>query len=143
MTTVVYDGRVLAADSQVSSGDRVFGKARKLFELSGGRLLGCVGSAALWPAVVAWLEGGPEPQKRPEEKFSGILVHPGGRAEEISEEFRLWPACVPWAGGTGESAAMAAFYCGRDAVRAVECAIALDVWSGGPIQSLNVKRPQE
>lgn len=139
MTTIAFDGKTLAADSLVCSGDMRFGHADKIIRLEDGRLLAGCGNPAVLHAVVAWLNGGEEPKFRDGEAFQGIVVHPDGRAEEISGNFRLWPACVPFAAGSGEPFALVAMRLGKSAAEAVAVACEFDTRSAGPVQVVDVK----
>ena len=135
MTTIAYDGKSLCVDSQVTSGNFVFGSTQKIFRLKDNRILAAAGTTGLIHSVVAWLnEEGDEPEIEDNEGFSGILLHPDGTVEEITNELRIWPACIPWSGGTGELIAMTAMKCGKTAREAVEIACELDLMTGGKIQ---------
>lgn len=55
-----------------------------------------------------------------------------------SKPLRCFPACVPWAGGTGETIAMTAMRCGKTAQEAVELACEMDIYTSGPLQTVTV-----
>lgn len=134
MTTLAFDGKTLCTDSQISSGNLVFGNAEKILKLKDGSVVACAGSTSMWPAIVAWLDGGDRPEPREGESFTGIRVFIDGSAHEIGKELRPFPACVPWSAGTGEMIAMTAMRLGKSSREAIEIACQLDVWSGLPVQ---------
>ena len=140
MTTLAYDGITLATDSQVVSGGLRFGKMNKIIKLNDGRRFAIAGDPSVIPAIADWLNGfGDKPELDKTEKVRGILVSPDGTATEISNNLRLWSACVPWTAGSGEDFAMTAMHCGKTAKEAVELACKLDTTSGLPV---NVFRPK-
>lgn len=138
MTTLAFDGKILAADTRVTtSSGMVFGNTEKIISLDDGRLLAGCGSISVLHAVASWLNGGEKPKLEDGESFEGILINAGGSghiAQEITNEMRLYPACIPWASGTGEQFAMTAMRCGKNAAEAVEVAMQLDIYSGGNVQ---------
>jgi len=142
MTTIAFDGKILAADSKVSLDGKKFGEMDKIFRLKGGRwLVGC-GDPSVDPLIVAWLNKGGKEKDRPDlskrESFEGLIVDSKGNATEISNNLRLFPACVPWAGGSGGLIALVAMRCGKSAEEAVTLACDMDNGSGGPVRSVRV-----
>ena len=139
MTSIAYDGVTLATDSQVSAGNLRFGKTNKIIKLNDGRRFAFAGDYALAYAVADWLNGGTKPDREDSEEHQGIVVALDGSAVEVSSELRLAPACVPWAGGSGEAIALTAMHLGKTAIEAIEVACKLDKHSGLPV---NVFRPK-
>jgi len=140
MTSIAYDGKTLAADSRIAAGSTVFGTGAKIFKLKDGSHVAFCGRASLWPEVVAWLNGGDKPviTDREEDGVSALVVDKKGKAYEIDSDLRPFPACVPWAGGSGQPFALAALVLGYTAEEAVELACKLDTASGLPIQSVRI-----
>jgi ATP-dependent protease HslVU (ClpYQ) peptidase subunit len=139
MTTIAYDGKTLAVDSQATAGNTVFGETNKLFPLSDGRYAALAGCLSVFPEVVAWLNGeGEMPDLSEEESFGGIIVSPDGSAVEITKNMRLFPASIPWSGGSGEAIAFTAMHLGKTAEEAVELACTLDIYTGGSITSVEI-----
>jgi hypothetical protein len=139
MTTIAYDGKTLAVDSQATAGSTVFGEANKLFPLDDGRYAAFAGCLSVFPEVVAWLNGeGEMPELNDEEPFGGIIVSPDGSALEITKNMRIFPASIPWSGGSGEVIAFAAMHSGKTAEEAVELACTLDIYTGKPVASWSV-----
>jgi ATP-dependent protease HslVU (ClpYQ) peptidase subunit len=135
MTTIAYDGKTLAADTLVTSGDHKFGTATKIHKLDDGRVIAASGTSDFIHAVVTWLNGGDKPEMKEGDRFLGIVVYPSGEAKELSEQLRLFPACIPWATGSGEAYALTAMKCGKNAREAVEIAIQIDIYSGGQVDT--------
>lgn len=144
MTTLAFDGVTLASDSQVTCGNtRTSVSEQKIFKLKDGRLLAVAGAVWACTAVRKMLDGEPfndKPLTWDRTDFEGLLVNPDGTNPlEIYPDGVLVPVCVPWVGGSGYQYALAAMHLGFSAVEAVECAKALDVGTGGPIQQVRME----
>jgi ATP-dependent protease HslVU (ClpYQ) peptidase subunit len=141
MTTIAWDGFVLAADSQITNGAHRFGYGDKLHKLNDGSYLAAAGAQDFIYAVIDWLNGGEKPEAKDDEGFIGIIIGTDADgytfATELSAKLRKWPACIPWAGGSGEAFALAAMKCGKDAVSAVHIACDMDIYSGGKVNSVH------
>lgn len=137
MTTIAYDGKTICTDSQVSSRDVRFGTTTKLWKLESGALFAVAGDIALGYAVMLWLDQKAEkPTSTDDEQVAGILIETDGSAWEYSgKAIRRFPACVPWATGSGEVIAMTAMRCGKTAREAVELACEMDANTSGPVQT--------
>jgi len=136
MTTIAFDGFTLAADTLITNGDCVFGELEKIHVLDDGRLFAAAGAMDVVFAVKDWLNGGEKPEIKDNDTFIGIVISAednGYVANEISAKLRLFPACIPWAGGTGEPYALTAMKCGKEAREAVEIACKMDIRSGGKV----------
>jgi hypothetical protein len=140
MTTIAWDGKTLAADTLVTANGMAFGKAKKIHKLKDGRYFALCGSFSVEPAVIEWLNGGEKPQILDVEGVGGIVVEKNGRAFEFGRAYRLFPACVPWAGGSGEQIAMTAMKCGKTAVEAVKVACKLDIHTREPVDYIRIKK---
>lgn len=139
MTTIAWDGKILAADSLATCGT-LRSKVVKIVRSASGFL--CAG-AGEFSAVVPWLrwvEGGLVPDDRPGElgsKATVIIVDPRGRAHTLEGA----PVRVPvldkfWALGTGAELAMGAMAMGADAAQAVRIAAKFDVHTGGRVVAM-------
>ena len=138
MTTIAYDGKHLAADRLITNGDHRYGEATKIHTLADGRTFAAAGAMDFIHAVMAWLNGSDKPEIKDNDSFIGLVVAKNGDAQEISQNLRIWPACIPWAGGTGEAFALTAMKCGKNAIEAVEIAIEMDIYSGGKVESCQI-----
>ena len=135
MTTVVWDGKSLAADSQVTTGS-VRGTAHKLAKSKAGFLVAGCGD---WPTVKMWINwvlAGMPPEQQPSSvsETSILIVDPRGRPTLFADT----PVASPlprkqWAIGSGADIALGAMAAGADARAAVKIACKLDVYSGGKI----------
>jgi ATP-dependent protease HslVU (ClpYQ) peptidase subunit len=141
MTTIAWDGFVLATDSLITNGSHIFGTGEKIHRLKNGGYLAAAGAQDLIYSVVAWLDGAEKPEIKDDDSFIGLIVYVDENgvvsADELSGKLRRWPACLPWAGGSGEAFALTAMKCGKDAIQAVEIACQMDIYSGGKINSLH------
>lgn len=135
MTTIAYDGKTLATDSLTTAGDTAFGSSKKIHKLKDGWVALC-GDVSWELDVIAWLNGGPTPVLGENDNVGGLVIRKKGEVFEFGRNLRLFHACVPWAGGSGESFALAALSLGYNAEQAVELACKLDIRSGGAIQKV-------
>lgn len=143
MTTIAFDGKTLAADTLITQEGTIFGHQPKCFRLENGDLFAAAGSTALTHQFKQWIERGAVKSDAPphnDRGFEGILIR-NGEAFEITKQGELFPACVPWAGGSGGIHALAAMRLGKNAAEAVQFATEMDIYSGGKVVSLEVKQP--
>lgn len=135
MTTVVWDGKTLAADSQSTTGT-VRGTAAKIAKNADGFLIAGAGSHAVVSQWIAWVMAGLPPDNQPAsvDDSTLIIIDPRGRARLFADVPVAQP--VPrkkWAIGSGSDIALGAMAMGADARQAVKVACKLDVYSGGKI----------
>ena len=145
MTTIVYRGGVLAADSRAYSGDRVpIGSKRKIHRLDDGTLLGVSTTSVGGDALVRrWVEAGcptATGDTLKPENFSALMIRPNGEVFFANNN-------LDWSGplsgdmfaiGSGDQFALGAMQVGATAAEAVAAAIRLDPWSDGEITVLNL-----
>ena len=133
MTVIAYRFGIMAADSRAFSGDQhPIGSKCKIRRWEDGTLIG-VSSNRLGGAerVHEWLMAGrPDDFKLPE-NFNYLRVNPNGEVFQGDENgFESGPLKAPFHTiGSGEKYAHGAMTAGADAFKAVEAAIACDVWS--------------
>lgn len=130
MTTIAWDGKILAADRMLLARGRSY-EIKKLFDLGSKGFLAGSGCPVALELARAWLAG--EATEKPllkEETVEAIWIHEG-------EAFLIWEELIPvkldscyWACGSGGSFALAAMHCGKNAKEAVEIAIRLDNSTG-------------
>jgi ATP-dependent protease HslVU (ClpYQ) peptidase subunit len=149
MTTIAFDGRVLASDSAVTAGGYRLGFIEKIFriETDDGKVssvIGCAGSSFAVSTMVEWIKAGcvraDMPILNDGNDFCAIEVHCDGAAFELNHKFEQLPIKGPWAIGSGEVVALTAMRCGLDAVGAVNMACEIDVLSGGPVIAHDLKQ---
>lgn len=149
MTTLAWDGTTLAADRLIHHGG-MRTAATKIEKTEGGCLLGFAGDYALSRELFEWFRRGRDPhaypmfQQGPEGAPVDLLcIEPGGRVLIYSRS--PYPQVIEEedvALGSGREFARAALFMGATAKRAVEVAIALDVYSGIGIDVLTLKEPE-
>lgn len=136
MTTIVYRDGVLAADTQMTTGDlKAYG--RKLIRVGEREAwVGLAGVLADCQKFVRHFSGEEEAEFSEEhDDFSALIMYddgsvecvdPSGKAHKLEDdEF--------FAIGSGSGPALAAMHMGADARRAVEIALLVDVNSGGEV----------
>lgn len=135
MTTIAWDGRVLAADSLLTAcGNRA--KAKKVFRLKDGSLYGGCGDYQIVLAVKAWLNGGEKPKLDDNADFHCLLVKSDG-VYSLANLLVEMPIMESFAAvGSGQDFALAALHLGKSAKEAVEVACRFDVSTGGEIDVL-------
>lgn len=145
MTTIVYRGGTMAADSRGYAGlNQSLGSKSKIRKCPDGTLIGCSSAKpGQSEAVMAWFIAGADPMKTPTfgsegPDFTLLVVKPDGSALYGHSCFYLsGPLTAPfYAIGSGAHAALGALEMGASAERAVEVACLHDVWSSGPIVTL-------
>jgi hypothetical protein len=135
MTTIAYRDGVMAADTQINSGNGCrAGSITKIGQTADGHWWGFSGNTEMQAACVDWAEsrtGNP-----PEIDGVLIIVDPAGDKREWWG--KGWLVCddeqAAW--GSGERIARGAKFVGGSAVQAVQAAIALDLESGGEVTVL-------
>lgn len=146
MSTVAYDGRYLAADTQASdNGQRSLKKAMKIASKNG-IAYGSVGVMGVKDVFIQWYEAGADPKSMPPHGFAdndlgNFIVIKAGKCMVYSW---MWPypqeEIAPMAWGSGAQYALGAMVAGANAIKAVECAIKLDLHSGGQVDVIDLER---
>lgn len=139
MTTIAFDGKSLCTDSQGTLDGFRVADGNKIHTLKDGRICAMCGNVDVMPQVLRWLDGGEKPEIIDDDNFGGIVIDPKtGEAFLFNETLRVWPATIPWAGGTGYVIAQTVFKMGGDARQAIEAACQLDIYSGLPVQEVKI-----
>lgn len=141
MTTVAFDGRTLAADRKMGG----WMDACKIFKLKDGRYLAGAGYYDQIVEVVAWIDEGAHPDKKPklpEDEGSSLLL-----VEEGAAYWLTWPYLRtvlvrdPFVAiGSGGEFALGAMAAGANARKAVEIACRFDPHSGKGVHSVKVTK---
>ena len=138
MSVLAWDGHTLATDRQITNGNTITTPICK-HERYGAELLGLVGALGASRAMRDWYIAGANPDAfpklRPDTNAVLIVVHADGSLSEYSGEPYAcrYAAGLPYAAGTGESAALAAMRCGKTAAEAVQIACEVDIYCGGGV----------
>lgn len=137
MTTIAWDGEILAADKRCLL-DRLPFKVTKIFRI-GERLVGVAGDYAPCLKVVEWIKTGEDPQNTPildKEWWINIIVIEDGKCFRY-ENFTKFEVEEPFfAIGSGRDFAIAAMHLGKTAIEAVEIASLFDVNTGDGVDAM-------
>jgi len=139
MTTIAYDGKIVAADS-MCLGECHY-RVNKLTRTHG-KIIGCSGGWSESNRFIRWMKDNCPAGSRPEfsEEFNALVVHLDGSYRVFEKE--LEPMAFEdrfFAIGSGQAAAMGAMRAGANAKRAVEIACDVDPYSRGPVKFMRLK----
>lgn len=140
MTTVVYDGKTLAADRQVTYG-RTKQLGTKVYRLKD-VVVGICGDASKAIEVVDWLSRGSPKRGVPDDVGGMSLIMVSletGECWTMTGSLSRFPCHPPVSIGSGCMAALAALHCGATAVQAVEAASNVDIYTGGGVDYVDIK----
>lgn len=135
MTTIAWDGKILAGDRQTSMFN---GDATKVHRLPNGDLFGACGHLEDAHAVMAWINNGQDDDKKPkvEDGFHAIIIR-NGKLHAFEKKLVMIPYQRPFfAVGSGRDFAMAAMLLGKTAVDSIVIASQLDVDTGNSVDAL-------
>lgn len=144
MTIIVWDGKTLAADKQMTNGGLKH-KATKIFKIDG-HLVGVTGDFDYAQAMLEWFRNGAKPESFPDHqkedsKFVGMLVITPNK-QILKYERSPYPIDFTECGvtciGSGRDYAYGALYMGATAYRAVEAACQYDTHCGMGIDVLTL-----
>lgn len=146
MTTVAYRDGVLAADRLATLGDVRHAVSAKLTDLGSDGALAITGNVGDAGKLRDWLQTD-RTSPRPDVGKEGRLIHVSVEGVvtiyEDGGSFVIKPidgGGLAW--GSGAAAATAAMLMGADAVRAVEIASMVDVYTGEGIESIDLTELQ-
>lgn len=146
MTTIAWDGKTVAADTQLSYGYTLApGKHIKYYEIGDGTFLlgsGLVSEIADWAEYMKERAQGERP-KVPRLKESTLWVLTGrGKNKRVEEVLRgdryvhVMPINAPWAIGSGGEFALGAMGAGATAEEAVKIASKFDPFTNNKVTVL-------
>jgi ATP-dependent protease HslVU (ClpYQ) peptidase subunit len=138
VTTIACDGKSIAGDGLITSGDSIFGyRAKKVFEISNGRLVGVAGNAFQIRKFVEWLDrGGKLPEL--DDDTEALVLERDGTCKTYNYQGNWWEEELPT--GSGRDHAIAAMDAGADAQKAIEIASLRDTCTGGDVMVLKLKK---
>ncbi len=133
MTTIAYDGEMIAADT-MSVGD--FSGYWKKILVYENHIIGCCHEIQQAELFNKWLKNqdGDKPSPSDMEGFTAIFIEENGKCFKYQSLLVPFEVRVPQAIGSGCEFAMGAMIAGKTAKEAVEIAIELDPYSGGDVQ---------
>ena len=141
MTTIITDGKEIAADKQTTYGDVKSYTARKKIRKVGGVLYGIGGHLSITPLLWEWIEAGCTASEIPcEEGHEWEILRVSKRGvSTLTSDYWRWLASPRVAGiGTGGSYAEAAMLAGASVKEAVRIASKIDLYSGGGVVTLSL-----
>jgi hypothetical protein len=134
VTTLAYDGRYLAADSQVTAGDIKL-TSKKMFDLKtpeGVRMVVC--GCGDWSRILAAISALQAGKKLPKGDYGLLAWAEGEGVSEFCGRSRYPADCYPQlALGSGAQAALGAMKAGATAGEAVAIAASIDISTGLPV----------
>ena len=138
MTTIVFDGKYLAADSQRNNSGYAVATACKIHRIKNGWLAGA-GEPSAVKSVVNWLNGDSEkPTDINDGDFGALVVYDNGDCEELDERLVPYKQEIPYAIGSGCFAALVALKCGKNALESIEITSQVDHYTGMPVRYVEV-----
>jgi hypothetical protein len=137
MTTIAWDGEMLACDRQLTS-NGVRYETTKAHLLKDGSLFASCGLLELNAAVLRYLQGeGEKPLIGKDDDFDGLLIKPDGTAWMLNKLLYLVRIeSSHYATGSGRDFALMAMRLGKNAREAIELASEQDIWTGMGITEL-------
>ena len=142
MTTIAWDGRTIAADSQSTEGElRGLHPCKKLSKYKG-NIYAFAGTISTCKDVIRWLKRGGKKDDFPAlaELDFAVLQFKGGKCYLYQSDPTPIQVLPPYTMGTGKELALGAILAGATASRAVEIACDVDINSGLPVQHYEVPR---
>ena len=136
MTTIAWDGKTLAVDSQFSEGAFKYYQ-NKMMTYTRGFWSSC-GEAAD-DAIFQALLDGEKPLRKKIGKRSACLFTKDGEVWSIDPVGYVSPAPIPYAIGSGAELAIGAMYAGQSAVDAIKTVSKISPYTSGDIKAVTVK----
>lgn len=136
MTTLIWDGKHVYTDSQVTADDMKgsMTKAVRVNTPDGPAVVAVCGEVDVLRPVVAAVRDG----KAPDSHVTGnstVLVVCNGAARVVSGK-KSWQTDAPVFLGSGSGIARGAYYVSKSAAKAMQAACAIDLYSSGPVLKL-------
>ena len=137
MTTIAWDGTMLAGDRRISSGTVSY-STTKIRRTADGRLAGATGDYGVCSAMLDWLEkGGDRPACQDTERWASALeIMPDGTCWMHNRDGRWKVEDAFVAVGSGRDYAMAVMALGHSAQQGVEIAARFDPGTGNGVDTL-------
>ena len=140
MTTVAWDGKIIATDSQGTAGSTAFYDMEKLVSVNG-CMVATLGDQDLGEAFMDWFADGADPEHKPfkpeeSEGFCAVVVDTEGVCRAYYNQLIPCPVSKIQAWGSGQGIVFGLMHDGKTAKEAMEilCRKKLDVYTGGKVQ---------
>jgi hypothetical protein len=147
MTTIAISETHIAADSRATRNHEIASWQVRKIEVvehaAGGRIYALSGEDAMTKPAIEWHQDGAEPAKvpkgDPDTSWTLLVIEKDGRVIIYGDK-SPYPLEVtaPYTMGSGRDFAMGAMLAGASAKEAVEIACTRDVWSGLPVQVVDI-----
>jgi ATP-dependent HslUV protease subunit HslV len=137
MTTIVYRGGVMAADTRMIQRTAIIGNITKIVRRNDGALCGGAGDAAWVYAFHDWFLAGEHGDPPVVPDNSKGLVALKRKPVELFEQTGAFKFKAPYVAiGSGMEFALGAMWAGASAQEAVKCAMQFDPATGGKLMVL-------
>lgn len=141
MTTIAFDGKTLAADTQATGQYLLQRPARKV-RSHGAVAWAVAGYEANIETFSDWIKNG-RPEQKPQlagaDDFCALVIEEGHCVSYQTGGLVRLKAGTPAAIGSGAEIAMGAMMAGADARQAVRIAIKLDPYTGGRVDAIDIE----
>lgn len=144
MSTVAWDGKMLAADKQSTSSGTI-GSCCKIYKLVNGDVIAFTGSISGGMFLKKWYEDGADPKTYPEfqsnpDKWGSLIIL---KASGEIVHYEEYPVEIPvlgkfWAWGSGRDNALGAMAFGANAAEAILIAAQQDSGTGGGVDCFSI-----
>lgn len=138
MTTIAFDGKILASDSR-AIGNYIKDDYKKIFKINN-KCYGITGNYSSSLLFIEWIKNGGDKPKLDENNGVFEIELMSQKAFYYGEYLIKVPQSIPCALGSGSVAAMAAMLSGKNACEAIEIAKLLDIYTGGKIQYYTINK---
>lgn len=144
MTTIAWDGKFLAADSQETTDGIALKCTEPKIRKIGDVFVACAGDSGTIAEFERWVEGGRLEEDTPsldeKESFAAFVLEKSGKMVSYEEEMKPFVVPIPYAIGSGWKAALTLMVSGMSSVEAIEtiCDKRLDVYTSGPVQVVEI-----
>lgn len=148
MTTVVWDGKTLAADGRCTAGNIIAGESMDKIkvdvhsEVRGSTVIAyaLAGAADMFDRVGKWIEEGcPVTDEFKECNFETVIVTEDSAFMYCSESNDLFEIPGSQCLGSGHDFAVSALALGRSAIKSVQHAASIDLFTGGTGTYINCR----
>jgi ATP-dependent protease HslVU (ClpYQ) peptidase subunit len=143
MTTIVYKDGILAADTQLTTGD-LKSRIRKIHKLPDGRVCAGAGNVSDWPMFFEWLQKAEGKKvKVPDlaKGFEMLVLEENGKAGYYNNKCLYFEVDDPlYTNGSGWAIARAGLICGLNAKKAVELAGQIDTNTNTIVDTYDIKK---
>ena len=143
MTTIVFDGKTLAVDSQVTSGSVIVGVRNKIQDIGGYFVAGCGNTDGIDLVIGYLLEGKEKPSGLSASDADVLFVkkNTGEAFRAFGDTLVMSRSVIPFFGGSGAEIAQGAYQVCDDPIKALKAAMKLDLYTGGPINMVKIQAP--